>query len=312
MISVIGGSGFIGSSLCTQLEENGIEFIILDKVLSKKFPNKTILTDVNDLEQLEKNISGDLIINLSAVHKDNIKPTSLYYKVNCDGAKNICEVAKNKNIKRIIFLSSVAVYGINSSSSEKSTLKPFNDYGKSKEIAENIFKEWHDNNPKSNLIIIRPTAVFGRGNRGNIYNLINQINSGTFIMIGNGKNIKSIAYVENLSSFIIYSLKFIKGFHLFNYSDKPDFTTRELVELIYEILKKKTLPFYIPYGIGILGGVVFDLFSLLIMRPLSISRIRVKKFASNSIIDTKAFDEFKPLVNLEKALKETIEHEFYD
>ena len=82
--------------------------------------------------------------------------------------------------------------------------------------------------------------------------------------------------------------------------------------MIYEILKKKTLPFYIPYGIGILGGVVFDLFSLLIMRPLSISRIRVKKFASNSIIDTKAFDEFKPLVNLEKALKETIEHEFYD
>ena len=41
-------------------------------------------------------------------------------------------------------------------------------------------------------------------------------------MFGDGKNIKSLAYVENVAEFIIHSLSFKTGFHLFNYVDKPD------------------------------------------------------------------------------------------
>jgi GlcNAc-P-P-Und epimerase len=46
--------------------------------------------------------------------------------------------------------------------------------------------------PRSrNLIIVRPTVIFGEANHGNVYNLLKQIASGKFIMFGDGKNRKS-------------------------------------------------------------------------------------------------------------------------
>ena len=73
------------------------------------------------------------------------------------------------------------------------------------------------------LVIVRPTVVFGEGNRGNVYNLLRQIASRRFLMFGDGRNKKSMAYVENVAAFIEYSLSFKKGVHIYNYIDKPDF-----------------------------------------------------------------------------------------
>ena len=56
-------------------------------------------------------------------------------------------------------------------------------------------------------IIVRPAVVFGEYNFGNVYNLIMQIKSGLFFVIGNGKNIKSIAYAGNLVDSVLFSLK---------------------------------------------------------------------------------------------------------
>ena len=70
-----------------------------------------------------------------------------------------------------------------------------------KKKAEEVFIKWYQNSNLNNLIIIRPTAVFGINNRGNIYNLLSQIYNGPFFMIGKGENVKSIAYVENLADF---------------------------------------------------------------------------------------------------------------
>ena len=49
--------------------------------------------------------------NLAAEHRDDVRPRSLYDEVNVEGAKNVCRVAEEKGINRIIFTSSVAVYG---------------------------------------------------------------------------------------------------------------------------------------------------------------------------------------------------------
>ena len=55
--------------------------------------------------------------------------------------------------------------------------------------AELAIKEWYVNNPEGKSVtIIRPTVIFGERNRGNVYNLLKQICSGKFIMIGKGQN----------------------------------------------------------------------------------------------------------------------------
>ena len=53
-------------------------------------------------------------------------------------------------------------------------------------------------------MIVRPAVVFGEGNRGNVYELLRQIMARRFVMVGSGRNRKSIAYVGNLSAFLMY------------------------------------------------------------------------------------------------------------
>ena len=70
-------------------------------------------------------------------------------------------------------------------------------------FSRTVYKDWQSEDPENRtLIIVRPTVIFGEGNRGNVYNLLNQVASRRFVMFGNGKNIKSMAYVENIAAFL--------------------------------------------------------------------------------------------------------------
>ncbi|MEM4360079.1 MAG: NAD(P)-dependent oxidoreductase, partial [Candidatus Bilamarchaeaceae archaeon] len=202
-ISVIGGSGFIGTRLCKRLKGSNGDFFIIDKKVSQTFPEETTVVDVREIEGLRKAIKGDVIVNFAAEHRDDVRPKSLYWEVNVKGAENVCKVAEEKGIDKIIFTSSVAVYGFTEKETfEDGELRPFNDYGITKLEAEKVYINWQKKDPnRRTLVIIRPTVVFGEGNRGNVYNLLKQIASGRFIMVGNGKNIKSMAYVENVAAF---------------------------------------------------------------------------------------------------------------
>ncbi len=138
-----------------------------------------------------------------------------------------------QGVKNIIFTSSVAIYGLNKTNpDEKHPEDPFNHYGKSKWEAELVIKEWYDNDPiGKSITILRPTVIFGERNRGNVYNLLKQISSGRFMMIGKGQNKKSMAYVGNIVALIKNRLEKIEaGYHIFNYADKPDFSMVELTQ----------------------------------------------------------------------------------
>jgi nucleoside-diphosphate-sugar epimerase len=316
-LTIIGGSGFIGTRLCDRLNKIGLDFKILDKIKSVKYPNKTIVADVRFLDSLISSIeSNEIIINLAAEHRDDVYPKSLYNDVNVSGAKNICAIAEMRNLKTIIFTSSVAVYGFAPLGTDESGLfNAFNDYGKTKYEAELIYKKWQLKDPKNRtLAIIRPTVVFGERNRGNVYNLFKQILSGKFIMIGNGHNRKSMAYVENVAAFIEYCLTFKSGIHIYNYADKPDFTMNDLVSHIRKILgRSDKTRLRLPYFAGILIGRAFDLFALIMRKKFSISSIRIKKFCSNSVYESAVSSSgFIPPVDLVEGIKSTVRFEFLE
>ncbi len=318
MISVIGGSGFIGTRVCKRLISHNLDFSIVDKIISKTFPEKTIKSDVRDYEGLLSAVSGDVIINLAAEHRDDVSPKSLYYDVNVTGAENVCRVAEEKGINKIIYTSSVAVYGFAPiGTDEIGNLNPFNEYGRTKMLAEDVYKKWQIKEPdKRTLVIIRPTVVFGEGNRGNVYNLLKQIASGKFVMVGDGKNVKSMAYVENVAAFIEYCLDFGPGIHIYNYVDKPDFDMNTLVSEVYRVLhegKSGRIRFRLPYPIGYSIGKFFDFLAFITGKKFPISSIRVKKFCSNSCFNTSISKiGFIPPVSLMDALHRTIRYEFIE
>jgi nucleoside-diphosphate-sugar epimerase len=317
-INVIGGSGFIGSVLVKRLKAKaGINIRINDKKPSKLFQDFVVHCDVRLKDNLRLTIpKNSVIVNLAAEHRDDVHPKSLYYETNINGAKNICDVAREKKIQKIIFTSSVAVYGFAPlGTNESGLIKPFNDYGRTKWEAERIYKVWQDEDPKNRaLVIIRPTVVFGERNRGNVFKLLNQIASGRFIMVGNGQNRKSMAYVENVAAFIEYSLNFKPGVHIYNYIDKPDFTMNTLVAKVSRILgRSEKIRFKLPYYVGLLIGKAFDLVSFITGRKLTISSIRVKKFCSNSVYESAiSRTGFIPPVELEDAIERTVNYEFIE
>lgn len=317
-VDIVGGSGFIGSRLVKRLKsKNQFTIKIIDKVPSRLFPDLVTVADVRSVEQLRESITDHaILVNLAAEHRDDVRPLSLYDEVNVDGARNLCLTAKEKGIKRIVFTSSVAVYGfarIGANEAEK--IDPFNDYGRTKYEAELIFMRWQAEAPQERtLVIIRPTVVFGEQNRGNVYNLLRQIASGKFIMIGGGVNRKSMAYVENVAAFIEFAIGLPAGVHIYNYIDKPDFTMNSLVGNVNKILgKSEKIKFRLPFVLGYMIAKAYDLTSLVTGRQFSISSIRVKKFCSNSVYST-AIDktEFVAPVPLENALQQTVLHEFIE
>lgn len=317
-VSVVGGSGFIGTRLSVRLSRNtAVSFQIVDKVRGQAFPEQTTVADVRSVEQLRSSIrKHDVIVNLAAEHRDDVRPLSLYDDVNVGGARNICTVAREKGISTIVFTSSVAVYGFAPiGTSESGHISPFNDYGRTKYEAEQVFKAWQAEAPdERTLVIIRPTVVFGEQNRGNVYNLLRQITSGRFVMVGSGENRKSMAYVENVAAFIEYSMVFKPGVHIYNFIDKPDFTMNQLVGSVKRILgQHEKIGFRLPYAVGFAIGKGFDLVAAITGKRFPISSIRVKKFCANSVYNT-AIEKtgFVPPVPLAQALKQTIRHEFIE
>lgn len=317
-IAIIGAAGFIGTALARRLKEDGHDLHLLDLRQSDIFPENSHIVDVTDYEALHEALSGmDVIYNLAAEHRDDVRPSSRYYDVNVGGAKNIVKAARAHDIKTIVFTSTVAVYGLvpadpEAGSREEDSPAPFNDYGRSKLEAERVFREWAGGGEDRTLLTARLVATFGPGNRGNIYTLMDQIARRKFVMIGNGKNRKSIAYVENVAEFLARGLDLPSGYHLYNYADKPDLTARALVGKIRKAFGLKATGFKLPYAAGLLGGWGFDALSWLTGRTFPVSAVRVKKFCADTVVNADKLKEtgFTAPRALEEGLEKMIEEDF--
>lgn len=311
---VIGGSGFIGTRLCQRLSDHQIPFEILDLKQSRRFPSKSRITDIRDLSQLRAAMSGDVIIHLAAVHRDDVTDPYDYYATNVVGTDNVCTVAAEKGINRIVFTSSVAVYGFAPlGTGEEGAISPFNAYGRTKYEAEGKLEAWLSAHAEASLMIVRPTVVFGEGNRGNVFNLLNQIASGWFMMIGNGQNRKSMAYVENIAAFLEHVSRIRTRRVIVNYVDNPDFDMNNLVSLVRQRLHQKHgTGLRLPFLLGLTLGHVADLVTNVTGKKLPISSIRVKKFCSNSAFlsakDT--INGFIAPISLRDGLLKTLEADF--
>lgn len=346
-ITIIGGSGFVGTRLTKRLIAVGHDVKIADKRRSVTYPELWVRCDIRNsgtetkeypeslidaasapgkAEEAAKAMSmqslidvlkgSDVVINLAAEHRDDVTPKSLYDDVNVQGSENVCNACTELGIKKIIFTSSVAVYGFAPIGTDESgEINYFNDYGRTKYLAEGKYREWLEKDSSNSVVIIRPTVIFGEQNRGNVYNLLRQIAGGKFPMIGKGTNRKSMNYVENVAAFIEYELSHDSegGEHLYNYCDEPAYDMNHLVLDVYKFLgKPKSKLIHFPYWLAYCGGKCFDLLAFITKKKFTISSIRVKKFCQNTYFvgsNIKKTD-FVPPVKLEDGLKQTIEYEF--
>lgn len=313
---MIGASGFVGTRLIDLLiQDSQNKLQNIDLLPSHFFNDITVIGDVRNQQEMDEKLKGaDVVVLLAAQHRDDVSPVSLYYDTNVEGIKVTLNAMHKNGCKRIIFFSSVAVYGLNKNNPDENHPKdPFNHYGKSKWQAEQVLQEWYKEHSDWNVNVIRPTVIFGERNRGNVYNLLSQIASGRFLMVGKGENRKSMAYVGNVVSYVKYLLeKSQEGYNVFNYIDKPDFTMNQLVSLVGKVLSKNIPTVHLPYWVGMMGGYCFDVLAKLTGKKFPITSVRVKKFCATTEFDSSNMRStgFVPPFTLEEGLSRTLEFEF--
>ena len=138
-ITMIGASGFVGTRLLDLMkDQQDYSLRNIDLLPSHCFNDVTDIGDVRDQDTMDaKLVDTDLVVLLAAQHRDDVSPVSLYYDTNVGGLKVVLNAMEKNRCRRIVFFSSVAVYGLNKVNPDEDSPKdPFNHYGKSKWEAE--------------------------------------------------------------------------------------------------------------------------------------------------------------------------------
>jgi GlcNAc-P-P-Und epimerase len=314
-ILVTGGSGFIGYHLHDYLAHERIVNLDLEEP-DFEYRSTFLRGDVRDAQKVAEAIKGcDAIWNMAAAHKDFGISRAEYFDINEQGMRVITQAATAEGIKKFVFFSSVAVYGdSNDPQSEASTPAPSNDYGASKLAAERVLEQWASEDASREVLIIRPVLVYGERNYGNMYRLMKQIDKGLYVTIGEGLNVKSVAYVKNLVEAVLYLLDHMQsGVSVYNYADEPQLTSHNIGKTIAAALGETepiSLPYWLVYGLAL----PFDLIKKITGKDLAISSTRVKKltiptfFKAEKIRETgfqSPFSNIEGLQSMAKWFKET-------
>lgn len=226
---ITGGSGFLGINMARYLLERGHEVVSYD-LLPFDYPEqdqiKWIIGDIRNKPFLKESMTGsDIVIHCAAAlplySAEDIRTTDI------DGTRNVCESAKENGIKRMIHISSTAVYGIPDHHPlfETDKLDGVGEYGKAKIEAEKICEEFRT----QGLIIpiLRPKSFIGPERLGVFALFYDWACTGHgFPMIGSGENRYQLMDVEDFCSgiYLCSTSEEEKVNDTFNFGAK-DFTT---------------------------------------------------------------------------------------
>ena len=214
---ITGGSGFFGEVLIKELLSKNIKCVSFDinEIDDPNLKNKIIyykgdIRNIDDIEKCFKNI--DFVFHCVA-QVPLAKSKKKFEEVNINGTENILKLCHKYKVKKFIFLSSSAVYGVPFSNPIKRSTEPnpMEAYGKTKLIAENLCKDFIKKN--LNVTIIRPRTIMGHGRLG-IFSIL-------FEWIIRGHNIPVFDGGNNIYQFI-HAKDLANACYLATMNDKPD------------------------------------------------------------------------------------------
>lgn len=246
-ILITGGLGFIGSNLVSILKILGYNVITLDL---KDGADYQLDISKDDLTQIKENI--DVIYHLAAQPFGKGSELDPILDVDCNvkGTLNVCYLAKYKNIKHLIYTSTMAVYGNNEFASENDILDPLSNYAVSKLSGEFYVKKF-SKETNFKYTILRLWNTYGPGQdisneyKGIVSAFTTQILKGNYIKVtGSLDRFRDIIYIEDVIKALIHSLSLIYS-DTYNVSTGKKTTVKELIENIILVCNKNINDFII-------------------------------------------------------------------
>lgn len=168
------------------------------------------------------------------VHRPDA-PYQEYEVANVRATQSLLETGASNNVNTFIFLSSSAVYGAGpyQNLDETGAVQAKTPYAVSKATSERFISTF-PHIPR--IVILRPSLVFGEGDRGNMLSMIREIKNNRFVQVGTGTTEKSVVYAKDLAYAIALCLNLPEGQHVFNVANPQPVTVKDLSERIADCL----------------------------------------------------------------------------
>lgn len=270
-VLVIGGAGFIGSFVITELlKEDVAEVIVYDNFARGKLsnieeqlkdPRCTLFPiggDIRETDILNKAMEGvDYVISLAAMwllHCKDYPRTA--FDVNIAGTFNVLEACVKNNIKKLVWSSSASVYGdaVELPMTESHPFNNKNFYGATKIAGEAMATAFYERYGLP-IIGLRYMNVYGphqdqtAAYTGVVPIMLNKIEAGESPVInGDGSQAYDFIYVEDAARCNVQALKSETPFGMYNVGTEVQTSIRDLCNLILELKASDLKVTYRPYG----------------------------------------------------------------
>lgn len=254
-ILITGANGFVGYHLLKAAVDAGFDVyagVRKDSNIShlKDIAVNFAYLNYAEVDSLKNDFNTkkyNFIIHAAGATKARNSET--YNTINAQYTKNVATAAESINPEKFVFISSLAALGPTKYGSENilfhdTVPNPITSYGKSKLLAEQYLKRFSE----LRWIIIRPTAVYGPREK-DILLLINAINKGVEVYLGNSRQSLSFVHVEDLAGVAIQACLCNRVQECYNISDGNRYDTREFSGIIKKELKRKTIKITIPNAV---------------------------------------------------------------
>ena len=238
-VLVLGGTGFLGSHIIDALLQDGYQVHAFqnDEWTMQKHQNLTLFTgDVCKKASLQDAFNDvDIVINTIG----QMTSPEVYYAINTIGMLNILQHCVDRNVNKIIYTSSVKVYGkIDTTCTEKTVPRPMTQEGAMKLAAEYLH-HYYSENDQLPVVCLRFANMYGPGQKkGVLVNFIqNIIKKETVTINGDGEQKRSFVFISDAVSAILLSLHYrSNGFEIFNIANETMVSINTFLDMVQKNL----------------------------------------------------------------------------
>jgi nucleoside-diphosphate-sugar epimerase len=206
---VTGGAGYFGECLVRSLIKKGEDVRVFDlnRLENVNGIEQSIIGDIRNIDDIDKACHGVDYVHHNVAQVPLAKNNRLFWEVNRDGTRNLLNSALNNSVKKVVYTSSSAIFGVprNNPVNEETRPSPIEEYGEAKLEGEMICHEYSKKG--LDVSIIRPRTVVGHGRLGIFQILFEWVYQGNNIpVLDGGNNIYQFVHADDLSEASILAI----------------------------------------------------------------------------------------------------------
>jgi nucleoside-diphosphate-sugar epimerase len=231
---VTGGSGYFGGVVACRLCERGYRVRVLDlnDVDDRPDDVEFVRGDIRDLAVVTAACNGVDVVHHNVAQVPLAKDRALFDSVNIGGARTLFEACSTQRVRKIVNVSSSAVFGVPASNPVDETVspRPGEAYGRAKLAAERIAAHFVDRG--LDITTIRPRTILGHGRLGIFQILFELVRQGRpLYLLGDGSNRFQFVHADDLADACVRAGE-RAGAEIFNIGADRFGTMRQLLEAL--------------------------------------------------------------------------------